>query len=343
MGNRRRFALLGIAVFACSFAASYGVISIARRTEPPLPISQATTAGMRWIPPGEFLMGSDDKDSLPNERPARPVTLKGFWIDEHDVTNAEFKKFIDATGYLTTAERTVDWEQLKRQVPPGTPKPPPEMLQPGSLVFTPLDHEVAYDNVTQWWRWVPGVSWKHPQGPQSTIVGKDNYPVVQVSWDDAAAYAAWAGKGLPTEAQWEYAARGGLASKRFVWGDTFQPDNKFLANTYTGQFPIKDTADDGFAGTSPVNAFPPNAYGLYDMAGNVWQWTSDIYSDTAIACAACAAPSHLASTEVRRVIKGGSFLCSYQYCESYRPSARRGTPRDTGSEHVGFRCVLSPP
>ena len=306
--------------------------------------------GMRWIPSGAFLMGTNDTDSQDNERPAQHVKISGFWIDEHDVTNVEFRKFVAATGYITTAERPVDWEELKKQVPRGTPKPPEEMLQPGALVFTPLDHEVPLDDVRQWWRWVSGASWKHPQGPNSTIDAKDDYPVVQVAWDDAVAYAKWAGKRLPTEAEWEYAARGGLDAKRFVWGDEFRPKGRIMANTYSGDFPIKDTADDGYAGSSPWKAFPPNSYGLYDMAGNVWQWTADVYNDHAgvAACPACVANIGAAgvcdtnaSGEVRRVIKGGSFLCSEQYCESYRPSARRGTPRDTGSEHVGFRCVMS--
>jgi formylglycine-generating enzyme required for sulfatase activity len=307
---------------------------------------------MRLIPAGEFSMGTNDPDALPNERPARRVKVAAFWIDQHNVTNAEFAQFVKATGYLTTAERPVDWNELKKQVPPGTPKPPPETLMPGSLVYVPAKETIPLDDMSKWWRWTGGASWKHPQGPSSNIVGKDDYPVIQVSWDDAMAYAAWAGKRLPTEVEWEYAARGGLDGKKFNWGDTFKPGDKHLANTYTGGFPVHDTAEDGYAGTSPWNAFPPNGYGLYDMAGNVWQWTGDIYKESLAEadCPMCVAtPVWLASytpvptLEYRRVIKGGSFLCSYVYCEGYRPSARRGTPRDTGSEHVGFRCALTPP
>jgi formylglycine-generating enzyme len=332
--------VFGVAGYA-AFLASSGT---ARNPQPHVVSHEA----MKWIPAGEFDMGSNDPDSQPNEHPIHRVKVDAFWIDVHDVTNAEFARFVHATGYVTTAEKPVDWEELRQQVPPGTPKPPPEMLLPGSLVYTPTDHEVPLNNLQLWWRWVPGASWKHPDGPSSNISGKDDYPVVQVSWDDAVAYAQWAGKRLPTEAEWEYAARGGLSGKKFVWGDDFKPADKFMANTFTGQFPVKDTAEDGFAGTSPWNAFPPNGYGLYDMAGNVWQWTADPYRDTNAdgICPLCSPASPVTSSavamgEVRRVIKGGSYLCSYVYCESYRPSARRGTPRDTGSGHVGFRCVTS--
>jgi formylglycine-generating enzyme required for sulfatase activity len=294
----------------------------------------AGPSGMVWIPAGEFTMGTDDPKSMRNERPAHRVKLDGFWTDEHDLTNAEFRKFVEATGYVTTAEQPVDWEKIKKQVPPGTPKPSDEMLKPGSLVFTPPHHPVDLRDLGAWWTWTGGANWKHPEGPKSNIEGRDEHPVVQVSWDDAIAYAKWAGKRLPTEAEWEYAARGGLEGKRYPWGDEFKgADGKFRANTYTGKFPVADTKEDGFAGTSPVKAFPPNGYGLFDMGGNVWNWTADVYAERA-----GAAP---APEDVRRVIKGGSFLCNPSYCESYRPSARRGTPFDTGSSHVGFRCVKS--
>ena len=319
------------------------------------------TGGMVWVPAGEFTMGTDEAESMPNERPAHRVRLDGYWIDETPVTNAQFRKFVEATGYLTTAERPVDWEEIKKQVPPGTPRPPDEMLQPGSLVFTPPDHPVDLRDLSQWWAWTGGASWKHPQGPASTIDGKDDHPVVQVSWDDAAAYAKWAGKRLPTEAEWEFAARGGkTANARFAWGDEFRPGGKWMVNSFTGEFPFRNTAEDGYAGTSPVRAFPANGYGLYDMAGNVWQWTADLYRVDAHALATqelhktgascCVNPKGpteafnptrgvLGSAE--RVIKGGSFLCHVSYCESYRPVARRGTPPDTGSSHVGFRCAKS--
>jgi formylglycine-generating enzyme required for sulfatase activity len=339
-------ALLGLGAFGAAFAA----VNWSRRGAAP---SSDEPPGMRWIPAGEFTMGTDDPKSMRNERPAHRVRLDGFWMDAHDVTNAEFRRFVEATGYVTTAERKPSWEELKKQLPPGTKKPDPSRLVPGSLVFTPPARQVPLNNLSRWWRWVPGADWRHPQGPGSSIQGKDNHPVVHVSWHDAAAYAKWAGKRLPTEAEWEYAARGGLEGKRFAWGDEFRPGGKHMANTWQGKFPVKDTAEDGFAGTSPVGSFPANGYGLYDMAGNVWQWCSDWYrADAHDQCAAgvccCENPAGPADTfdpadpyAARRVIKGGSFLCHVSYCESYRPSARRGTPPDTGTSHIGFRCVLS--
>jgi formylglycine-generating enzyme required for sulfatase activity len=311
---------------------------------------------MVWIPSGTFSMGSEQTGSRMNEKPVVKVSVDGFWIDEHDVTNEEFRKFVKATGYKTTAERPVDWEELKKQVPPGTPKPSEAMLQPGSLVFTPSDGPVDLNNMNAWWRWTPGASWQHPEGPGSNLDGRDQHPVVQVSWYDAVAYAKWAGKRLPTEAEWEFAARGGLEGKRYAWGDEFKPGGKFMANTWTGDFPYKNTAEDGFAGTSPVKSFPPNGYGLYDMGGNVWNWVSDLYRpdtharqklESADSC--CANPAGPATSynpghpdePVERVTKGGSFLCNASYCESYRPSARRGTPPDTGMSHIGFRCAMS--
>ena len=330
-----------------AFLAAYGLTNLGGGAAPP-----ADPPGMRWIPPGEFSMGTDDPHSMANERPAHRVRVDGFWMDEHDVTNAQFARFVEATGYRTTAERPPDWEELKKQLPPGTPRPDADRLVPGSLVFTRSPGPVPLNDLSSWWRWVPGADWRHPQGPGSNIDGKDDHPVVQVSWHDAVAYAKWVGKRLPTEAEWEYAARGGLEGKRFVWGDEFRPGGRHLANTWQGQFPVRDTGEDGFAGTSPVHAFPPNGHGLYDMAGNVWQWCADWYrADLHEQCAGgcCSNPAGPSSNfdpadpyAPRRVIKGGSFLCNVSYCESYRPSARRGTPPDTGSSHVGFRCVLRP-
>jgi formylglycine-generating enzyme len=308
--------------------------------------------GMVWIPGGTFLMGTNDKESFPNERPAHFVQVQGFWMDEHDVTNAEFSKFVEATGYVTTAERKIDWEELKKEVAPGTPKPDDSALAPGALVFTPTSGPVPLSDLSAWWRWVHGANWRHPEGPESSIQGRENHPVVQVSWYDAAAYAQWAGKRLPTEAEWEFAARGGLESKRYVWGDEFKPGGKYMANTWQGLFPVRDSGEDGFVGTSPVGSFPANGYGLYDMAGNVWQWCSDWYRvDSHIEAASknvCRDPGGPAESydpddpyTPKRVVKGGSFLCNPSYCESYRPSARRGTPPDTGSSHTGFRCIIS--
>ena len=310
-------------------------------------------AGMVWIPGGGFTMGSEDAGSKLNEKPSLKVTVDGFWLDEHDVTNAEFRRFVEATGYKTTAERPVDWEQLRKQVAPGTPKPPDEMLLPGSLVFTPLAGPVDLGDMNAWWRWTTGASWRHPEGPGSNLDGRESHPVVQVSWDDAMAYAKWAGKRLPTEAEWEYASRGGLEKKRFAWGDEFKPNGRYMANTWTGEFPHKNTKEDGFTGTSPVKSYPPNGYGLYDMGGNVWNWVSDWYRPDTHARQklepSCHNPQGPSSSynpghpyeNQERVTKGGSFLCHPSYCESYRPSARRGTPPDTGMSHIGFRCAMS--
>jgi formylglycine-generating enzyme len=312
-------------------------------------------AEMAWIPGGTFVMGSQDASSRLNERPAHKVTLDGFWIDQHDVTNAQFRKFINATGYKTTAELPVNWENLKKQLPPNTPKPDDKDLEPGSLVFKPTKAQVDLREMGNWWHWVKGADWQHPEGPESNIVGRDDHPVVQVSWDDAVAYAKWAGKQLPTEAQWEYAARGGLDQKRFAWGDDFKSGGKFMANTWTGDFPYNNTKEDGFVGTSPVKSFPANGYGLYDMGGNVWNWVGDWYRPDTHArqmlAESCENPqgptssfsiNHPDQTQ-ERVTKGGSFLCHANYCESYRPSARRGTPPDTGMSHIGFRCAKSAP
>ena len=306
--------------------------------------------GMAWIPGGEFTMGTDDTESMANERPAHRVQVDGFWMDINDVTNAEFTRFVDATHYVTTAERTPDWDEMKKQLPPGTPKPDAKLLVPGSLVFRPTDHPVPLDDMSQWWIWTPGANWRHPDGPDSSIKGKENYPVVQVTWEDAAAYAKWAGKRLPTEAEWERAARGGLEGKRYAWGDDFHPGGNFMANTWQGQFPVKNTKDDGYAGVAPVGSFPANGYGLHDMAGNVWNWCSDWYdaafSQGMPAAACCQSPGGTATSSdpanpgaPERVIKGGSYLCSAEYCSSYRPSARRGMTPDTSTTHVGFRCV----
>ena len=329
------------------------------------PRDQAPPAGMVLVPGGEFTMGSEADYAFPNEKPAHRVKVAPFCIDIHPVTNADFAKFVEATGYKTVAERAVDWEELKKQVPPGTPKPPAEMLEPGSLVFRATDSRVNLRDMSQWWTWTPGASWRHPEGPASTITGRENHPVVQVAFEDAQAYARWAGKRLPTEAEWEFAARGGLEGARFAWGNKENPDGKFMVNRWTGEFPYYNDEKDGFAGTSPAGTFPANGYGLRDMGGNVWNWCSDLYRADAFAVRAgdekaCCDPRGPLTAEnearvpgdpsppsmpgaERRVTKGGSFLCHPSYCESYRPAARRGTPPDTGSSHVGFRCAKDVP
>ena len=310
-----------------------------------------TPPGMVWIPAGEFTMGTSAADSFVNERPAHRVKVNGFWMDVHDVTNDEFRKFIQATGYVTTAERKPDWNAMKQELPPGTPKPDDSLLVPGSLVFVGTSGPVDLTDYSQWWRWTPGANWRHPDGPASDLKNKGNYPVVQVTWDDAIAYTKWAGKRLPTEAEWEYAARGGLENKRYAWGDAFRPDGKYMANIWTGKFPYLNTKEDGFAGLAPVKSFPPNGYGLYDMAGNAWQWCADWYSASAyagedvICCFNPTGPGKSYDPDepyaIKRVVKGGSFLCNASYCESYRPSARRGETPDTSTCHIGFRCVQS--
>ena len=308
--------------------------------------------GMAWVPGGEFTMGTDDPESYEAERPAHRVKVDGFWIDKTEVTNEQFRRFVGATGYVTLAERPPDWEQIRKQVPPGTPKPPPDKLVAGSVVFTPPDTPPEEDDPSLWWSWVPGASWQHPEGPGSDLRGREKHPVVHVAWEDAAAYAKWAGKRLPTEAEWEYAARGGLEQKRYAWGDEAAPDGRHLANIWQGRFPDLNTADDGFKGTAPVRSFPPNGYGLYEMTGNVWEWCADWYDATLYATLASegtvsnpvgpmATHNPVAPHSAQRVTKGGSFLCADSYCLNYRPSARRGTDWDTGLSHLGFRCAKS--
>lgn len=312
----------------------------------------AKTEGMVLIPGGVFMMGSDGPEAGPTERPTHRVRVSPFWMDVTEVTNAQFRRFVDATNYVTTAERPVDWEQLKKQLPPGTPKLPDEKLVPGSMVFTPPDRAIPLDNYTRWWSWVAGANWRHPEGPGSNLDGRTNHPVVHVSWDDASAYARWAGKRLPTEAEWEFAARGGLDGKPYAWGDEFRPENKLLANTWQGRFPDSDTVEDHFARTAPARSFPPNGYGLYDMIGNVWEWCSDWYRPNTYSLSppdkTLVNPTGPESSydpneplEPKRVNRGGSFLCSPGYCSNYRPSARQSSTVDSGMSHIGFRCVMN--
>jgi formylglycine-generating enzyme required for sulfatase activity len=310
---------------------------------------------MVWVPGGEFTMGTDSDLGWPDEKPAHRVKVGGLWMDETDVTNAQFAAFVDATGYVTTAERPVDADEILRQSPPGTAPPAKDSLVPGSLVFVPTAGPVPLvgrDAHRQWWKWTPGACWKHPEGPGSSIADRMDHPVVHVSWHDATTYAKWAGKRLPTEAEWEFAARGGLQGKTYVWGDDPFNDERPQCNCWQGEFPWKNTARDGYERTSPVKAFAPNGYGLYDMSGNVWQWCADWYDRGLYARRAASGPvvnptGPDESSDPQhpfaqlRCQKGGSFLCHPSYCWRYRPGARHGCSPDTGMSHVGFRCVTS--
>jgi formylglycine-generating enzyme required for sulfatase activity len=301
---------------------------------------------MRFVAGGAFDMG--DERFYPEERPVRRVEVDGFWIDERPVTAAEFRKFVRATKYVTVAERPLD--------PAQYPDADQELLVPGSLVFRRTSGPVNLDDVRNWWEYVPGAYWKRPGGPGTTINGRDRHPVVHVAYEDAEAYASWAGKELPTEAEWELAARGGLVGAVFSWGDEHFPGGKAMANTWQGEFPWQNVKVDGFEGTSPVGSFPPNGFGLYDMCGNVWEWTSVWFSrpDANEAPSPCCAPrnprvespdSSYGAGEPgahipRKVIKGGSHLCAPNYCLRYRPPARQGEAIDTSTGHIGFRCIV---
>jgi len=342
----KRFLVLG-GLGLSAFCAMYALATVTGRWQPQAPL------GMRWIPGGEFTMGTDTELGWADEKPAHRVRVAGFFIDETDVTNAQFRQFVEATGYVTTAEKPVDVEEILRQSAPGTPPPPKEKLVPGSLVFTPTQGPVGLRDFSQWWKWTPGANWRQPEGPGSSIEGRDDHPVVQVSWFDAVAYAKWAGKRLPTEAEWEFAARGGLENKPYVWGDDKPTDTNIHANIWQGEFPYKNTALDGYERTSPVKAFPPNGYGLYDMSGNVWQWCSDwyqadLYRERAGRGLIVDPTGPEKSFDPRqpysplRAQKGGSFLCNDNYCTRYRPSARHGCTPDTGMSHMGFRCASTP-
>lgn len=364
--RRRRRVLVPalVAVMLVATGASYvgWHVRAARAAATPIRVGDGVTGplGMVRVPGGAFLMGSDSKLAQPNEKPAHKVRVHGFWMDPHPVTNAEFRRFVEATGYVTTAERPPDWETLKVQLPPGTPRPPDSALVPGGMVFVGTARPVPLQDVSQWWRYVPGADWRHPSGPRSGIGGKDDHPVVQVSFEDAQAYATWIGKRLPTEAEWEFAARGGLEQATYAWGETFAPDGRQMANVWQGQqaqpFPVVSPKAGGALGTSPVGTFPPNGYGLSDMTGNAWQWVADWYRADQFRREAAAGgvpvdprgPAQawdpdepgVPADAPRRVTRGGSFLCNEDYCLSYRPSARRGTDPYSSMSHLGFRLVM---
>ncbi|MHA6248278.1 formylglycine-generating enzyme family protein [Pontibacter sp. CAU 1760] len=306
--------------------------------------------GMVVIPGGTFLMGGKSEQADKDELPRHQVTVSGFYMDRTEVTNAQFAAFVEATGYVTVAEKDVDWEEIRKQLPPGTPKPDDSVLKAGSLVFRQTAGPVDMRDYSQWWKWTIGANWRQPEGPGSSIKGRMEHPVVHVSYDDALAYAGWAGKRLPTEAEWEWASMGGLEDPKYPWGDKPIEEAEGNANFWQGMFPFKNYAKDGFDGTAPVRSFPPNGYGLYDMAGNVWEWCQDKYHVEAYAQAAANGISENPTgprqsydpTEPyneKFVIRGGSYLCNESYCSGYRVSRRMRSSKDSGTSHTGFRCV----
>ena len=311
--------------------------------------SQEHPMGMVWIPEGTFMMGSEGPQARPDESPIHPVKVDGFWIDQTEVTNAQFAAFVEATGYVTTAEKPVDWEEMKKQLPPGTPKPHDSLLQASSLTFKSTNGPVDLNNYAAWWEWKPKASWRQPRGKGSSIQGKEDHPVVHVSWEDANAYAKWAGKRLPTEAEWEWAARGGLKDKKYPWGDEEITTGSAKANSWDGSFPYKNTNKDLFFYTAPVKSFESNGYGLYDMAGNVWEWCLDWYHYDYYKTLEGKTSTNPKGPEksydpynpyiAQRIIRGGSFLCNDNYCSGYRVASKMKSSPDTGSQHTGFRCV----
>ena len=313
--------------------------------------TQTDNEGMVKIPTGIFMMGGDDKQAKIDELPKHQVHIDSFWLDATQVTNEQFRTFVKATGYVTEAGKKPDWEELKKQLPEGTPKPDENKLVAASLVFTPPDHAVPLNNYGQWWTWMPGANWQHPRGPESNIDKLDKHPVVHVSWNDADAFCKSKGKRLPTEAEWEWGARGGLKNKPYPWGDEPLDSGAVKANTWQGEFPYNNTLRDKYYYTSPVNTFLPNGYGLYDMAGNVWEWVNDWYrydyykGQGKVSSVNPQGPKSSYDPDepyaTKKVLRGGSFLCNEVYCTGYRVSARMKSTPDTSMEHMGFRCAKS--
>lgn len=313
--------------------------------------TDTSVAGMVFISGDTFEMGADNTQAAADEYPKHKVTVDPFWMDATEVTNAQFTAFVRATGYITLAERKPDWEELKKSVAPGTPPPPDSMLVPASLVFKVKNRNVNLQDFNQWWAWIPGANWQHPQGPGSDIKGKENHPVVHISWIDAMTYCSWAGKRLPTESEWEFAARGRAINTIYPWGNQHVNNGPARSNSWEGVFPYVNDMKDGYERTAPVKSYQPNAYGLYDMAGNVWEWCYDWYDYhyyKTISKAVVANPSGPANSNdpedpytAKRVLRGGSFLCNDSYCSGYRVARRMKSSPDTGMEHTGFRCVKS--
>ena len=304
---------------------------------------------MVYIPGGEFAMGGDNDQADRDEYPKHRVQVAPFYMDATEVTNAEFKRFVDATGYVTIAERKPDWAEMRKTLPPGTPKPADSLLVAASLVFYATPGPVNLQDYSQWWRWIKGADWRHPQGPGSSIKGRENYPVVHISWFDAMAYCKWAGKRLPTEAEWEFAARGGLSNNIYPWGNEHVNSGKVKTNSWEGKFPYMNMAKDGHERAAPVKSYAANGYGLYDMSGNVWEWCSDWYDanyylqlegQLSVNPRGPNKSNDPAEPYTpKRSLRGGSFLCNDSYCSGYRVSRRMKSSPDTGLEHTGFRCV----
>ena len=363
-GIQRRYLLLGmlVALLAGAYPAwkFFFTKPVIEAPQVKLGDGMSGPKGMAWIPGGEFLMGSEHKKAQLNEKPTHRVKVTGFWMDTTHVTNDQFAQFVKETNYKTTAEQVPDWETVRVQLPPGTPRPAASVLVPGAMVFVGTKAKVNLNDYSQWWAYVPGANWRHPAGPQSNIDGKGNHPVVQVSYVDALAYAKWAGKRLPTEAEWEFAARGGLNQATYAWGDQLEPNGQMLANIWDVKkqaFPVISPKAGGAVGTTSVGTYPQNGYGLFDMTGNAWQWVSDWYrsdyfamqskeyGDKTIVNPKGPLDSYdpddygVPQNAPKRVVRGGSFLCNEDYCQSYRPSARRGADPYSPMSHLGFRLV----
>lgn len=305
-----------------------------------------TAQGMVLVPGGAFTMGGRSEEASRDEFPRHEENVASFYMDATEVTNAQFEKFVKATGYITTAERDIDWEEMKKQVPPGTPKPADSLLVAGSLVFKKTSTAIDLNDYSQWWSWTTGANWRQPEGPGSDIKDRMKHPVVHISWFDAKAYAKWAGKRLPTEAEWEWAASGGSSDVIYPWGNEPAANASDKANFWQGHFPYENLEEDGFFATAPVKSFSPNKFGLYDMAGNVWEWCEDIYNNQGYVemIEDKIPPLRNNATEgfvlqPERVLRGGSFLCNDSYCSGYRVSRRMGNSTDSGLNHAGFRCV----